>query len=113
MLPKFVAVLIAPPLHPDGCSDGSFPLTSNGGWAGGQARTDLLPLPLPAAPAWTLASCDKLFPPGQEVSKEGYEAGALAWLHLTAHARNYMYNGKASPNSDAPTKAPIQHLSDW
>ena len=31
------------------CSDGSFQLTSNGGWVGGKVRTDLLPLPLPAA----------------------------------------------------------------
>ena len=87
------------------CSDGSFPLTSNdGGCVGGKVRTDLLPLLLPAAPAWTLSLCDGLFPPGQVVSKDGYEAGALAWLHLTVYALNYMHCGKATPESVTPTE---------
>ena len=59
------------------CGDGSFPLTSNGGYVGGKVRPDLPPLPLLAAPAWTLSLCDELFPPNQAVSKKGYGAGAL------------------------------------
>ena len=87
-------------------ASGDGTLKASFGEVGGEQKVrDLLPLPTPAIPDYTIADADKFFPHSETVTSEGRQAVAQAWLLLGICGLNYMYTGSARPGRGPPTEA--------
>lgn len=91
---------------PDLLASGDVTLKASFGEVGGNHKVrDLLPLPMPAIPDYSVAQIDKLFPNLAPVTSEGRQAGAQAWLLLAIAGLNHMSTGSALPGRGPPTEA--------
>ena len=85
---------------------GSVPFTSIAGGGGSAGISpELLPLPVPAVPVVSASEMGRMFPVDGAPSSEGFQLGALSWLHMVIYALNFTYTGSAEPAKGEPSAA--------